>query len=143
MSKGTSQKVIILGRVGRDPKINKMQSGNLVTELAVATNESYKDKQSGETQTTTEWHRVVLFGRHAEIAEKYINKGKVIYIEGKLKTSKWTDKEGKDNYTVKIIAENIQLVGGSSGDQQNTTKSMQDNKQKEYESYEFDDGVPF
>jgi len=104
-------KVIILGNVGKDPETRVTQGGDGVTNISVACTEKYKDKQ-GEQKEITEWVNVVFFGKLAEIAGKYIRKGSTVYVEGKLKTEKYTDKNGVEKYSTKIIASNMQLVGG-------------------------------
>lgn len=104
-------KVILLGNVGRDPETRYLASGDAITNLSLATTESWKDK-SGEKQEKTEWHRVSFFGKLAEIAGKYLVKGSQIYIEGRLQTRKWTDKEGQDRYTTEIVADRMQMIGG-------------------------------
>ena len=114
MARGVN-KVIIVGNLGNDPDTRYMPSGGAVTNLSVATNESWKDKQTGEQKDRTEWHRVAMFGRLAEIAAEYLRKGSQIYIEGKLRTRKWQDQSGNDRYTTEIIADELQMLGGRSG----------------------------
>ena len=114
MARGVN-KVIIVGNLGADPDTKYMPSGAAVTNLSVATNESWKDKQTGEQKDRTEWHRVAMFGRLAEIAAEYLRKGSQIYIEGKLRTRKWQDKNGQDRWTTEIIADEMQMLGGRTG----------------------------
>jgi single-strand DNA-binding protein len=114
MARGIN-KVIIIGNVGGDPETRYMPSGSAVTNLTVATNESWKDKQTGEQKERTEWHRVAMFNRLAEIAAEYLRKGSQVYIEGKLRTRKWQDKSGNDRYTTEIIADEMQMLGGRGG----------------------------
>ena len=114
MARGVN-KVIIVGTLGKDPETRYMPSGAAVTNLRLATNEQWKDKQTGEQQERTEWHAVAMFGRLAEIAAEYLRKGSQVYIEGKLRTRKWQDKEGKDRFTTEIIADEMQMLGGKSG----------------------------
>src|SRR5687768_4706373 len=114
MSRGVN-KVILVGNLGKDPETRYMPSGSAVTNLTLATSESWKDKQSGEQQERTEWHAVAMFGRLAEIAAEYLRKGSQVYIEGKLRTRKWQDKEGKDRYTTEIVADEMQMLGGKGG----------------------------
>jgi single-strand DNA-binding protein len=114
MARGIN-KVIIVGNVGGDPETRYMPSGSAVTNLTVATNESWKDKQTGEQKERTEWHRVAMFNRLAEIAAEYLRKGSQVYIEGKLRTRKWQDKSGQDRYTTEIIADEMQMLGGRGG----------------------------
>jgi single-strand DNA-binding protein len=104
-------KVIILGNLGRDPETRYTTGGDAVTNLNIATSEQWKDK-SGEKQERTEWHRVVLFGRQAEIAGEYLKKGRSVYIEGRLQTRKYTDKDGVEKYSTEIVADRMQLIGG-------------------------------
>lgn len=114
MSRGVN-KVIIVGNLGKDPETRYMPSGSAVTNLRIATTESWKDKQSGDQQERTEWHAVAMFGRLAEIAAEYLRKGSQVYIEGKLRTRKWQDKEGKDRYTTEIVADEMQMLGSKGG----------------------------
>ena len=107
-------KVIILGNLGRDPETRYTTGGDAVTNLNIATSEQWKDK-SGEKQERTEWHRVVLFGRTAEIAGEYLKKGRSVYIEGRLQTRKYTDKDGVEKYSTEIVADRMQLIGGREG----------------------------
>ena len=108
-------KVILIGNLGRDPEVRYMPSGSAVCNLAIATSRGSKNRESGERQEETEWHRVALFDRLAEIAGEYLKKGRPVYIEGRLKTRKWQDKDGKDQYTTEIIAEQMQMLGGRDG----------------------------
>jgi single-strand DNA-binding protein len=96
-------KVIIVGNVGRDPETRYMPSGDAVTNISVATSDRYKDKQSGEMKETTEWHRVAFFGKLAEIAGQYLKKGSQVYVEGRLRTRKWTDASGQEKYSTEIV----------------------------------------
>jgi len=114
MARGVN-KVIIVGNLGNDPETRYMPSGSAVTNLSVATNESWKDKQTGEQKDRTEWHRVAMFGRLAEIAAEYLRKGSQVYIEGKLRTRKWQDQSGNDRYSTEIIADEMQMLGSRSG----------------------------
>jgi single-strand DNA-binding protein len=104
-------KVILLGNLGRDPETRYTTGGDAVTNLNIATSEQWKDK-SGEKQERTEWHRVVLFGRQAEVAGEYLKKGRSVYIEGRLQTRKYTDKDGVEKYSTEIVADRMQLIGG-------------------------------
>lgn len=114
MARGIN-KVIIVGNVGKDPETRYTTSGAAITTLSVATSEQWKDKQTGENQDRTEWHRVKFFGRLAEIAGEYLRKGSQVYIEGSLRTDKYTDKEGVDRYSTDIIANEMQMLGGRPG----------------------------
>ncbi|ODN41575.1 single-stranded DNA-binding protein [Piscirickettsia litoralis] len=108
-------KVIIVGRLGQDPDIRYTQGGDAVAKLSVATSEQWKDQHS-VNQESTEWHRVVLYKRLAEIAKEYLSKGSLVYVEGKIKTRRWKDNEGKDCYTTEIIGKNMQMLGGGDRD---------------------------
>ena len=114
MARGVN-KVIIVGTLGKDPETRYMPSGSAVTNLRLATNEQWKDKQTGEQQERTEWHSIAMFGRLAEIAAEYLRKGSQVYIEGKLRTRKWQDKEGKDRWTTEIVADEMQMLGSKGG----------------------------
>jgi single-strand DNA-binding protein len=114
MARGVN-KVILIGNLGKDPETRYMPSGSAVTNLTLATSESWKDKQSGEQQERTEWHKVAMFGRLAEIAAEYLRKGSQVYVEGKLRTRKWQDKEGKDRWTTEIVADEMHMLGGKGG----------------------------
>lgn len=111
MSRGIN-KVILVGNIGADPEIKYTAGGAAVCTLSVATSESWKDKQSGEQQERTEWHRVKMFGKLAEIAGEYLKKGAQVYIEGSIRTDKYTDKEGVQRYSTDIIANEMQMLGG-------------------------------
>ena len=104
-------KVIIVGNLGRDPETRYMPSGDAVTNIAVATTESWKDKQTGEKKEQTEWHRVTFYRKLAEVVGQYMKKGSSIYLEGRLQTRKWVDKEGIERYTTEIIADSMQMLG--------------------------------
>lgn len=114
MARGIN-KVILVGNLGNDPEVRYSQSGTAMTSISVATSESWKDKTSGEQQERTEWHRVKFFGRLAEIAGEYLKKGSQVYIEGKLRTDKYTDKAGVEKYSTDIIADEMQMLGGKMG----------------------------
>ncbi len=108
----TVNKVILIGHLGRAPEIRHMPSGEAVCTLSVATSETWKDKTTGERKEATEWHKVVLFGRLAEVADQYLYKGASVYIEGSLRTRKWTDKSGVERYTTEIRADVMKMLGG-------------------------------
>ena len=114
MARGVN-KVILVGNCGKDPETRYMPSGGAVTNISIATSESWKDKQSGETKERTEWHNVVFFNRLGEIAGEYLKKGSQIYVEGSLRTRKWQDKNGQDRYTTEIVASEMQMLGGRPG----------------------------
>jgi single-strand DNA-binding protein len=107
-------KVILVGNLGRDPETRYTTNGDAVTNIRVATTDTWKDK-NGEKQEKTEWHTVVFFGRQAEIAGEYLKKGRQVYIEGRLQTRKWQDKEGQDRYTTEIVADRMQMLGSREG----------------------------
>lgn len=109
MARGIN-KVILVGNVGGDPEVKFMPNGNAVTTLSVATSETWKDKQTGDKQERTEWHRVVCFNRLGEIAGEYVRKGSKLYVEGSLRTRKWQDQQGQDRYTTEIVASDIQML---------------------------------
>lgn len=108
-------KVIIVGNLGRDPETRYMPNGDAVTNIAVATTESWKDKNTGEKKELTEWHRITFYRKLAEIAGQYLKKGSQVYVEGRLQTRKWTDKEGVERYTTEIIADTMQMLGSRQG----------------------------
>lgn len=108
-------KVILIGNLGRDPEVRYTANGAAICNATIATSRQWKDKQSGDRQEETEWHRVVFYDRLAEIAGEYLKKGKSVYIEGRLKTRKWTDKEGVEKYTTEIIAQEMTMLGGREG----------------------------
>ena len=108
-------KVIIVGNLGRDPETRYMPNGEAVTNIAVATTESWKDKSSGDKKELTEWHRITFYRKLAEIAGQYLKKGSQVYVEGRLQTRKWTDKDGVERYTTEIIADTMQMLGSRQG----------------------------
>lgn len=108
-------KVILMGNLGRDPEVRYSPDGAAVCNVSIATTSSWKDKTSGERREETEWHRVVFYNRLAEIAGEYLRKGRPVYVEGRIKTRKWQNKEGVDQYTTEVVADNMQLLGGREG----------------------------
>ncbi|WP_427308554.1 single-stranded DNA-binding protein [Cupriavidus sp. H39] len=113
-------KVILVGNLGADPETRYMPSGDAVTNIRIATTDRYKDKQSGEMKEATEWHRVAMFGKVAEIAAQYLRKGSSVYIEGRIRTRKWQDQSGQDKYSTEIVADQMQMLGSrqrSGGDE--------------------------
>ena len=149
MARGIN-KVILVGHLGKDPETHYMPSGSAVTNLRIATTESWKDKQSGDQQERTEWHAVAMFGRLAEIAAEYLRKGSQVYIEGKLRTRKWQDKtDGKDRYTTEIIADEMQMLGGKPGGASASAPARQPAAVNDMDSSgppssgDFDDDIPF
>jgi single-strand DNA-binding protein len=153
MARGVN-KVILVGNLGQDPDTKAMPSGMSVTNLRIATTESWKDKQSGEMKEQTEWHSVAMFGRLAEIAGEYLRKGSQVYIEGRLRTRKWQDKSGNDRYTTEIVANEMQMLGGrggggaggggrSGGSQPDAGGDYGEPVKSSTEKADFDDDIPF
>jgi single-strand DNA-binding protein len=148
MARGIN-KVIIVGNLGGDPETRYMPSGSAVTNLTVATNESWKDKQTGEQKERTEWHKVAMFNRLAEVAAEYLRKGSQVYIEGKLRTRKWQDKSGQDRWTTEIIADEMQMLGGRGGAGGGSAPMRSDQKSSppsappQPDPGDFDDDIPF
>lgn len=116
MARGVN-KVILVGNLGKDPEVRYSPNGSAVANATLATSESWKDKSTGEKQEKTEWHRLVFFARLAEIAGEYLKKGSQIYVEGRLQTRKWQDKQGADHYTTEIVVNDLQMLGGRAQDQ--------------------------
>lgn len=123
-------KVILVGNLGQDPEIRYLQNGNAVANISLATSETWKDKNTGENQEKTEWHRVVMFRRLGEIAGEYLKKGSKVLIEGKLQTRKWQDQNGNDRYTTEIVADKMQMLD-SRGDNQGQGGQSKNNKQNQ------------
>lgn len=152
MARGVN-KVIIIGNLGADPETRYVPNGSAITNLRVATSESWKDKESGQTQERTEWHRIVLFGRLAEIATQYLRKGSKVYIEGSLRTNKWQDKAtGADRYSTDIIGNELQMLDSRGGagaqstpayESQSATSPSTDYGHSAPSSQNFDDDIPF
>ena len=144
MARGIN-KVIIVGNLGADPDSRAMPSGNAVTNISVATSESWNDRDTGEKQEKTEWHRVVFFNRLAEIAAQYLKKGSQVYVEGKLQTRKWEDKEGNERWTTEVVANQMQMLGDRmSNDMSNdNASSSQSSSDYDFSTDEFDDDIPF
>lgn len=156
MARGIN-KVILIGNLGNDPEVRYTPNGSAVANITLATSETWRDKQSGELQDRTEWHRVVFFGRLAEIVGEYLRKGSKIYVEGSLRTRKWQDKNGVDRYTTEIIANEMHILdsrsgGGGSGNANNqaapahsaaTTPAQVPALETAAEVKDFDDDIPF
>lgn len=138
-------KVILVGNLGADPETRYMPSGSAVTNLSIATSEQWKDKQSGEQKERTEWHKVAMFNRLAEIAAEYLRKGSQVYIEGKLRTRKWQDRDGNDRWTTEIIADEMQMLGGrgGGGSAPMSSGSGTSSAPPQPPADEFDDDIPF
>ena|SRR5690606_24736799 len=126
-------KVQLIGRLGADPETRYMPSGSAVTNLRIATNESWKDRETGEREERAEFHNVVMFGRLAEVAAEYLRKGSQVFIEGKLRTRKWQDRDGNDRYTTEIVANELVMLGGGKRSEQ----------PKQAEADDFGDDIPF
>jgi single-strand DNA-binding protein len=146
MARGVN-KVILIGNLGRDPEVRYMPNGQAVANVTIATSESWKDKTSGEQKEQTEWHRVVFFRRLAEIAGEYLKKGSKVYIEGKLQTRKWQNKEGQDQYTTEIVANEMQMLdskgAGSSYNNQPPEMDSAGGEPHMAPAGDFDDDIPF
>jgi single-strand DNA-binding protein len=144
MARGIN-KVILVGNLGADPETRYMPSGGAVTNIRVATSESWKDKNTGDQQERTEWHSVAFFGRLAEIAAEYLRKGSQVYIEGKLRTRKWQDRDGNDRWSTEVIANEMQMLGGRPGGgapaQSASSSSMPEGPPSG--GGDFDDDIPF
>ncbi len=143
-------KVILIGNLGQDPEVRYMPNGGAVCNITVATSETWKDKNSGEQQEKTEWHRVVMFRRLAEIAGEYLKKGSKVYLEGKLQTRKWQDQQGQDRYTTEVVADEMQMLdsrGGSAeysgGSRAAAPQQNQPAAQKAPVDNGFEDDIPF
>lgn len=152
MAKGSVNKVLLIGNLGRDPEVRYTPNGTAVTQVSIATTEVWKDKQSGENQERTEWHRVVMYSRLAEIAGEYLRKGSKIFIEGRLQTRKWQDKtSGQDRYTTEVIADTMQMLdskgGGHSSPSAEKEAAMPSAMHAESSDSQapdnFDDDIPF
>ena len=141
MARGIN-KVILVGHLGADPETRYMPSGSAVTNLRVATSDSWKDKQTGEQQDRTEWHRVAMFGRLAEIAAEYLRKGSQVYLEGSLRTRKWQDKDGHDRYSTEIVANEMQMLGGRA-EASAPARSAPEAGAESAPPDAFDDDIPF
>ena len=147
MSRGVN-KVILVGNVGVNPELRHTPNDSAVTQLSIATSESWKDKATGETQERTEWHKVVFFNRLAEIAAQYVKKGSKIFIEGSLRTRKWTDAQGVEKYTTEIIANEMQLLDSranaeSTDGMDNVSKSSQKPSSAPMNDFDIEDDIPF
>lgn len=149
-SKGIN-KVILIGNLGKDPEIRYTPGGDAIANLTIATSESWKDKQSGEQKEITEWHRVVAYGRLAQIMGEYLKKGSKVYVEGSLRTRKWQDKDGQDRYTTEVRCNEMQMLdgrgGGDQGAQQRGGGRPQSNQpamaDEGFNGPAFDDDIPF
>ncbi len=146
MARGVN-KVILIGNLGKDPEVRYSPGGSAVANITLATSEGWKDKE-GNTQEKTEWHRVVFFSRLAEIAGEYLKKGSKVYIEGKLQTRKWQDKEGQDRYTTEVVANEMQMLDSKGGTAEHFDESSSSSPSRAKASEtnidtNFDDDIPF
>lgn len=150
MARGVN-KAILIGHLGQDPQTRAMPSGKTVVNLRLATSEQWRDKQTGENREATEWHNVVMFDRLAEIAAEYLRKGSQIYVEGRIRTRKWQDREGQDRYTTEIVANEMQMLGGRGGADRGTAAAPDRARTPEPAAStetagvaeSFDDDIPF
>lgn len=144
-------KVILVGNIGNEPEMRYMPNGNAVATISLATSEVWKDKQTGEQQEKTEWHRVVFFGKIAEIVGQYVNKGSKLYVEGRLQTRKWQDQQGVDRYSTEVVVDmggTMQLLDSKQDNQQPTQQPQQSRPQQNQQAAppqfdDFDDDIPF
>ena len=144
-------RVILIGNLGKDPETRYAPSGDAICNITLATTDTWRDKATGEKREATEWHRVVFFGKLAEIAGQYLKKGSQVYLEGKLKTRKWQDKDGADRYTTEINADELKMLGGKGDGQQSEPQRQQQAPQRQQAQKpasgggfnEFDDDIPF
>ena len=118
---GSINKVILIGNLGKDPEVKYLEGGVALAKFPLATSETYKDRSTGEKKSTTEWHNVILWRGLAEVAEKYIRKGSLVYIEGKLRTRSWEDQDGNKKYTTEVVADNMTMLGGRKDNEQSFT----------------------
>lgn len=132
-------KVILIGNLGRDPEVRYAPNSNVaIANVTIATSSVWNDKSTGDRREETEWHRVVFYGRQAEVVEQFLRKGSAVYVEGRIKTRKWTDKDGQDRYITEIIADQMQMLGGR---QENEFTESEDTKPESND--DFDDDIPF
>jgi single-strand DNA-binding protein len=154
MAKQGVNKVILVGNVGQEPDVKATQGGSQVVNLSIATSETWNDKQSGQKQERTEWHRVVFFGKLAEIVSSYVNKGSKLYVEGSLRTRKWQDNNGQDRYTTEIVGSEMQMLDSrgqagqpslqpSQAGQPSLQPSQAGQQPSQGEANAFDDDIPF
>ncbi len=147
MAKGSVNKVILIGNLGKDPEVRYTPNGLAVANITIATTEAWKDKTSGEAQEKTEWHRVVMYNRLAEITGEYLRKGSKVFIEGRLQTRKWQDKtSGQDRYTTEIVADTLEMLGKSNNTSSDSPAATQDKavEAPQTEAVDsFDDDIPF
>ena len=147
MARGVN-KVTLIGNLGNDPELRSTQSGSAVANITLATSESWRDKETQETKERVEWHRVIFFGRLAEVVNEYLRKGSQVYVEGRIQTRKWQDKDGNDRYTTEIVANEMQMLGsrGTNSDSpasQQSASTSQPASPSAVVNDPFDDDIPF
>ncbi|MFL2583963.1 MAG: single-stranded DNA-binding protein [Gammaproteobacteria bacterium] len=147
MARGVN-KVTLIGNLGNDPELRSTQSGSAVANITLATSESWRDKETQETKERVEWHRVIFFGRLAEVVNEYLRKGSQVYVEGRIQTRKWQDKDGNDRYTTEIVANEMQMLGSrgtntESPTNQQSASTSQPTSQSAIVNEPFDDDIPF
>lgn len=142
MARGVN-KVILIGNIGNDPEVKFLPSGGAVTTMSLATSEHWKDKNTGQMQERTEWHRVVFFNRLAEIAGEYLRKGSKVYVEGSLRTRKWQGQDGSDRYTTEIVGSEMQMLDGKGDASATPATGSQSISEAPAPSGDFDDDIPF
>ncbi len=146
---GSVNKVILIGNLGKDPEVRHLENGAAVANFSIATSENYKDRKTGEKVSQTEWHNIVAWRGLAEIAEKYLKKGAKVYIEGKLKTRTWQDKDGNNRYSTEVITDNLTMLGStvesmaSSNQEKPTENESKPSPEKEFSSPDENDDLPF
>ena len=146
---GSVNKVILIGNLGKDPEVRHLENGAVVANFSIATSENYKDRKTGEKVSQTEWHNIVAWRGLAEIAEKYLKKGAKVYIEGKLKTRTWQDKDGNNRYSTEVITDNLTMLGStvesmaSSNQEKSTENESKPSPEKEFSSPDENDDLPF
>ena len=145
-SKGVN-KVILVGNLGKDPDVKYGTNGNCIANISIATSESWKDKSTGDVKDKTEWHRVVFFGKLAEIVSEYLKQGSQVYVEGKLVTRKWQDNDGNDRYSTEVVVDGfdgkMQMLGGNSGNSAHAPEAAKQSKPAAQSFDKFDDDIPF
>ena len=148
MARGVN-KVTLIGNLGNDPELRSTQSGSAVANITLATSESWRDKETQETKERVEWHRVIFFGRLAEVVNEYLRKGSQVYVEGRLQTRKWQDKDGNDRYTTEIVANEMQMLGSRSANSDSAPANQQPSSISQPATQDavinepFDDDIPF
>lgn len=141
---GSVNKVILIGNLGKDPEVRHLENGAVVANFPLATSETYKDRNSGERKTQTDWHNIVMWRGLAEVAEKYLKKGNSVYVEGKLRTRSWEDKDGNTRYTTEVVADNMTMLGRASDGSGSGASQSNDQANNDVSAFEDDtDDLPF